>query len=200
MGIGFRRNVLIKFRGQQFQDIRLWKKEFWAKHDRLEVSFFAPASQGVDAVAGDLCDFVNFHHIWIILEQFVVIKIFAILLGLLRNRLSAFLRFGVSRGLIPIGRWNKSAGIFFVFFYELEEVLAGDGIASRLLTAVLIFDKTAFYIEPRGQLADMADKAYLLHRQRFGQIFQFELVNFHGDSLIKNITDGFKCCIATHKK
>ena len=200
MGIGFRRNVLIKFRGQQFQDIRLWKEEFWAKHDRLEVSFFVPSSQGVDAVTGDLCDLFNFHHIGVILEQLAVIKIFAIFLGLLRNRLSAFLRFGVSRGLIPIGRRNKSAGIFFVFFYELEEVLAGDGIASRLLTTVLIFDKTAFYIEPRGQLADMADKAYLLHRQRFRQVFQFELVNFHGDSLIKNITDGFKCCIATHKK
>ena len=73
-------------------------------------------------------------------------------------------------------------------------------VASCLLSAVLIFDETAFDIESCGQLADMADKAYLLHRQRFGQIFQFELVNFHGDSLIKNITDGFKCCIATHKK
>ena len=200
MGEGFCRNVLIKIRGQQVQDIRLWKEKFWAKHDRFEVSFFAPSSQGVDAVAGDFRDLVNFHHIGVILEQLAVIKIFAILLGLLRNRFSAFFRFGMSRGLIPIGRWNKSAGIILVFFYELEEVLAGDGIASRLLSAVLIFDETAFHIEPCGQLADMADKAYLLHRQRFGQVFQFELVNFHGDSLIRNITDGFKCCIATHKK
>lgn len=190
MGEGFCRNVLIKIRGQQVQDIRLWKEKFWAKHDRFEVSFFAPSSQGIDTVAGDICDLVNFHYIGVILEQIAVIKILAILLGLLRNRFSAFFHFGMSCGLIPIGRRNKSAGIFLVFFYELYEVLAGDGITSRLLSVVLIFDETAFHIEPCGQLVDMADKAYLLHRQRFGQVFQFELVNFHGDSLSKILPMG----------
>ena len=79
---------------------------------------------------------------------------------------------------------------FLVFFYKLEEVLACDGIASCLLPAVLIFDETAFDIEPCGQLADMADQAYLLHRQCFGQVFQFELLNFHGGSLSKILPMG----------
>ena len=43
---------------------------------------------------------------------------------------------------------------FLVFFYKLQKILACDGIASCLLPAVLIFEKTDFDIEPCGQLAD----------------------------------------------